>query len=102
MATARKAVGINNVPLEKNKKKLILRYFHGTMPRERRIWRRLFGFYSKKKKKQTEIQWEDPDFWKPNPIQLLFGVGFFAIQRNIGGMSLIETQVEIVVYGTQS
>lgn len=50
----------------------------------------------------------DPNFWKPDTVQMLLGVGFLAkiinsvIQRNRDGIALMKTSLGVIVFGSLS
>lgn len=56
----------------------------------------------------VDVQLADPEYWKPDQVFMLFGVGFFAkvitsvIQRNVDGTAIMNTTIGAIVFGSQS
>lgn len=56
----------------------------------------------------TELPLADPNYWIPEQVHLLFGVGFFAkiivsvVDRGIDAIALMETRIGIIIFGTDS
>lgn len=61
-----------------------------------------------KNRNPTDRPFADPNYWVPEQVHLLFGVGFFAniivsvIERNINGTALMDTSIGIIIFGTYS
>lgn len=56
----------------------------------------------------SEIPWADPNYWRPNVVQILFGASFLAkiilsvVERNINGTALLETTIGVIIFGSHT
>lgn len=56
----------------------------------------------------SELPFADPNYWIPEQVHLLLGVGFFAkiivsvVDRGIDAIALMEIRIGIIIFGTDS
>ncbi|XP_031634329.1 uncharacterized protein LOC116347753 [Contarinia nasturtii] len=61
-----------------------------------------------KHRNPIELPFADPNYWIPEQVHLLLGVGFFAkiivsvVDRGIDGTALMETRIGVIIFGTDS
>lgn len=61
-----------------------------------------------KNKNPSELPFADPNYWLPEQVNMLFGVGIFAkiivsvIDRGVDGTAMMETKLGVIIFGTDT
>lgn len=123
LPTARRIVGVNGDPFV-IKKKIVLKIYPWYATDKSEFLQETFWILPRNSgwqavmpqtildtsthENKSNVPWADPEYWRPNIVQILFGASFLAkiiisvVDRNVNGTALLETTVGVIIFGSHT